>query len=104
MAAPWNPPKKSEDFEIVVALVDYANPHKFKDSPTLASGDVKISKDGGAEANLATLPVVEPSGACGVKVAVSSTEMNMDKGYVRFRDQTVPPEWEELFIPIVTTQ
>lgn len=104
MAAPWNPPKRAEDLEIVVGLLDWNNPGRFKVSPTLAAGDVKISKDGGAEANLATLPVVEPAASTGVKMVLSATDMTMDKGYVLFKDQTDPPEWCDLKIPIVTTQ
>ena len=87
----------------MIGLEDWVNPGKFKSNPTLAAGDVKISKDGGAEANLATLPVVEPAGSTGVKIALSATEMTMDKGYVLFRDQTAPPEWADLKMPIVTT-
>ena len=33
----------------------------FQTNPTLATGDAKISKDGGALANLATLPAVTPA-------------------------------------------
>ncbi len=102
MAAPWSPPKKGEDWEIPIALEDATNPGFAKANPTLAAGDVKISKDGGAEANLATLPVVEPASSRGVKVVLSATEMTMDKGYVLFHDQTVPAEWNDLFISIQT--
>lgn len=104
MAAPWSPLVKNQDFEMVVALEDYANPGSFLANPTLAAGDVKISKDGGAEANLATLPVVEPASSVGVKMVLSSTECNIDKGYVIFKDQTVPPQWCDLLIPLVTQQ
>ena len=37
----------------------------LKASPTLAAGDVKISGDGGAFANLNTLPSVAPAGGEG---------------------------------------
>jgi hypothetical protein len=102
MAAPYNPPVKNEDFEIQVALEDYWNPGTFKANPTLATGDVKISKDGGALANLATLPVVEPASGALVTLALSSTEMNADIVSIVFIDQTNPKEWADLVISIPT--
>lgn len=104
MAAPWNPPVKGEDFEFDVCLEDYLNPGLFKSNPTLASGDVKISKDNGALANLTTLPSVNPASSKIVDVALTSTEMNADKVTIIFSDQTVPPEWSDYAITIVTTQ
>jgi hypothetical protein len=103
MAAPWNPPVKGEDFEFDVCLEDYASPGLFKSNPTLAAGDVKISKDNGALANLATLPAVNPSSSKVVDVALSGTEMNADKVTIIFSDQTSPPEWADLAITILTT-
>lgn len=93
MAAPWNPIKRGEDFECVVCLEDYNVPGRFKSNPTLAAGDVKISKDGGAFANLNTLPSVTPASGRGVAVVLSATEMTADKVLVVFSDQTDPPEW-----------
>lgn len=58
----------------------------FQANPTLAAGDVKVSIDGGALANLATLPVVTPSGSDWVKVSLSSSEMNGDNILVQFKD------------------
>lgn len=104
MAAPWNPPKKNEDFELHIALEDYADPGNFKSSPTIASGDFQISKDGGAFANLATLPTVEPSSSQMVLIALSSTEMNADSVVVRAVDQTSPKEWADFILSIPTTQ
>jgi hypothetical protein len=103
MAAPWNPPVKAEDFEFDVCLEDYANPGLFKSSATLAAGDAKISKDNGALANLATLPVVSPAAGKVVKVVLSATEMTADKVTVILSDQTVPPEWSDYSITILTT-
>lgn len=102
MAAPYNPPVKGEDFIIYISLEDYANPGKIKTNPTLASGDVKISKDGGALANLNTLPAVTPASGPLVKVTLSATEMDADSIGVVFQDQTSPPEWSDLTIPILT--
>jgi hypothetical protein len=61
MAAPYNPPKKNEDFLIRIALEDYAQPGNFKSNPTIAAGDFKVSTDGGALGNLTTLPTVSPA-------------------------------------------
>jgi hypothetical protein len=103
MAPPWNPPKKAEDFEIQIALEDYSLPGNFKIDPTIAAGDFKISKDGGALANLNTLPVVAPSGSALVTIVLSSTEMNADKVSVQCIDQTVPKQWTDFMFSIPTT-
>lgn len=73
-------------------------------TPTLASGDVKISKDDGAFANLATLPTVAPASGVAVQVELTGTEMNADKVVITFIDQTVPKEWADWSICILTTQ
>ena len=103
MAAPYNPPVKNEDFIMFVALEDYATPGSFKSTPTLASGDFKISQDGGALANLATLPTNTPASSVMVKVTLSATEMNADNVTLVFVDQTSPKEWNDVVINIVTT-
>ena len=104
MAAPYNPPKKAEDFIVYVSLEDYANPGNFKSTPTIAAGDFTISKDGGAFANLTTLPTVTPAATRSVKITLSSTEMNADNVLVQCVDQTAPKEWCDLAISIPTTQ
>lgn len=104
MAAPYNPPKKAEDFIVYVSLVDAATPGSLRANPTLAAGDVKISKDGGAYANLNTLPAVTPAAGTGVKVTLSSTEMDADNVHVTFIDQTAPKEWADFAFGIPTTQ
>lgn len=58
----------------------------FQNNPTLASGDVKVSIDGGALANLTTLPVVTPASSDWVKVSLSASEMNGDNIAVQFKD------------------
>lgn len=104
MAAPYNPPKKNEDFVIYICLEDMSNPGLFKSSPTIAAGDFKISKDGGALANLATLPSVTPASSKSVKIELSSTEMNCDNVLVICSDQTSPAEWADFAFSIPTTQ
>lgn len=74
----------------------------YKANPTLASGDVKVSKDGGAEANLTTLPSASPASSSYVRVALSATEMSAARVVVTFVDQTGPKEWEDQRIIIHT--
>lgn len=106
MAAPYNPPKKNEDFEFDIALRDYTNPGRFKVNPTLAAGDVTVVKDHSTSApsNITTLPSVLHTSWPTVKVALSATEMNADVVTILFRDQTDPPEWSDHEISIPTTQ
>ena len=103
MAAPYNPPVKNEDFVIYIALQDYANPGNFKSTPTIAAGDFQVSKDGGAFANLTTLPVVTPAASRWVKISLSATEMNADNVVIQCVDQTSPKEWADDGICILTT-
>lgn len=103
MAAPYNPPNKNEDFITYISLDDYNIQGRSKASATIASGDFKVSKDGGALANLATLPSVEPAGSKLIKITLSSTEMNADNVAIICSDQTDPPEWCDRIITLVTT-
>lgn len=75
----------------------------LKANPTIAAGDFKVSKDGGALANLTTLPSVEPAGSVLVTISLSATEMNADKVSVVWIDQTSPKEWADGMISIPTT-
>ena len=104
MAAPYNPPKKNEDFVLRIALEDYANPGNFKTNPTIAAGDFKVSIDGGALANLATLPSVSPASSIWVLVTLSAAEMNGDSIAIQGIDQTAPKEWGDWALSIPTTQ
>jgi hypothetical protein len=104
MAAPYNPPKKNEDFKIRVALQDNKNPERFKINPTIATGDFKIVKDGGMSSNLTTLPTVSPAGSVCVLIELSATETNADYIAIVARDQTTPAEWRNFMLGIVTTQ
>jgi hypothetical protein len=103
MAAPYNPPVKNQDFVVRIALEDMINPGQFKSSPTIASGDFKVDKDGGGLTNLSTLPTVDPSGSKLVKITISSTEMNADVVTLVCSDQTSPPEWADYVVSIPTT-
>lgn len=104
MAAPYNPPKKGEDFIIRIALEDMANPGLYKSSPTIAAGDFKVDKDGGGLNNLSTLPSVDPTGTKLVKITLSATEMTADVVTLICSDQTSPAEWADYVLSIPTTQ
>jgi hypothetical protein len=100
MAAPYNPPKKGEDFKFAVGLSDANSPSRLKSAPTLAAGDVKVKKDFGAAANIATLPTADGKE---VSVTLSATEMTADNVTVIFSDVNDPPEWADLIVHIPTT-
>lgn len=104
MAAPYNPPVKNEDFIFYMFLESMASPGSFQSNPTIAAGDFQISKDGGAYANLSTLPDVEPNSSHSVRVQLSSTEMNADVVIIRAIDQTATKEWADAGVVILTTQ
>jgi len=65
-------------------------------NPTLATGDVKISTDGGAFANLATLPTVTPASGGTVEVNLTSGEVGNDHFTVAFTDQA-GSEWKTTY-------
>lgn len=103
MAAPYNPPVKNEDFKIRIALEDMTSLGSFKASPTIASGDFKVDKDGGGLTNLSTLPTVDPASSRLVLITLSATEMNADVVTIQCVDQTSPKEWADVIISIPTT-
>ena len=71
-------------------------------APVLAAGDVKLSIDGAALANLATLPVVTPAGSAWVKIVLSQAETNGDWLLIQFIDQTAPKAWTDTMILVPT--
>lgn len=83
-------------------LLDAVIPGALKASPTLAAGDFQISKDGGAFANLGTLPTVTPAAGRAVKFTLSQAETNADNIVIQCVDQTSPKEWVDAFILIQT--
>lgn len=95
-------PKKNAAFTFFCALEDQANAGLFKAAPTLASGDWKVSIDGGALNNLATLPTVTPTGGRMVKVSLSADEMNGDNITVVASDAS-GAEWYDLLVNIQTS-
>ena len=94
-------PKKNTAYVFYLPLTDSASRPDFKAAPTLATGDFKVSTDGGAFGNLATLPTVTPAGGVGVKFSLSSGEMNGDQIMVQCID-AAGAEWDDLLISINT--
>jgi len=103
MAAPYNPPTKNEDFVFYIALENMSSPGSFKANPTIASGDFKVSIDGGALTNLTTLPSVAPAASVMVVITLSAAEMNGDSITIVAIDQTSPKEWADFVACILTT-
>lgn len=96
-------PQKNTAFSFEVSLTDASNRPQLRANPTLAAGDVKVSIDEGAFANITTLPTVSPAGGRIVKVSLSAGEMNGDRIAVQFVDQTATAEWDELLCVIHTS-
>lgn len=103
MAAPYNPPKKNEDFLIRVALKSATDPRSFQANPTIAAGDFKVTTDAGGLGNLGTIPAVSPAASVLVLVTLSAAEMNGDVITVVGIDQTNPKEWCDFVLSIPTT-
>lgn len=104
MTAPYNPPKKNEDFLIRISLYDMAVAGAFKANPTLSTGDFKVAIDGAGLTNLGTLPSVSPAGSVLVLITLSAAEMNGDVISIVGIDQTSPKEWSDFVLSIPTTQ
>ena len=98
-----NPPLKNQAFTLGITLLDATDNLSFKSSATIAAGDFKISKDGGAFSNLTNLPAVTPAAGVGVELVLTATEMNADRVLITGIDQTSPKEWADFSIAISTT-
>lgn len=98
----YSPPKKNTAFKFYVALVDQSNTKLTKANPTIASGDFKVSTDGGAFANLSTLPSANPASGRAVMIDLSSGEMNGDNIVVQCVD-AAGAEWCDLIVNLQTT-
>jgi len=94
-------PKKNVAYTFYLSLIDSTDPGTFKANPTIAAGDFKVSIDGGAFTNLATLPAVEPAGSIVVKASLSAGEMNGAKIVVQCID-VAGGEWNDLLVFIDT--
>lgn len=100
--ATYNTPKRATAHKFYVALVDQSNTKLLKANPTLAAGDVQVSKDGGAFANITTLPSANPASGRALMVDLSATEMTADNVVVQFVD-AAGAEWCDLFVNLQTT-
>lgn len=91
-------PHTGEPYEFYIALTDFEDPSKFVSPTPFDAGDFKISKGGGALANLSTTPVVSPAGSFNVKVNLSQTEMTgSDKVSIIGKD-VADNQWKDIFI------
>ncbi len=72
------PPRRGAQYIFYASLVSQADTKLFQANPTIASGDFKVSIDGGALANLATLPSVLPASSKLVLFTLSAAEMTGD--------------------------
>lgn len=95
-------PKRGVAWQTSISLGSVADAGEIQISPTLAAGDVSVSLDGGALANIATLPSESPAGSGLLSVSLSDAEMTADVLVVRFRDQTDPAEWQDLTLTVPT--
>jgi hypothetical protein len=74
----------------------------LKANPTIATGDFKVSKDGGAFANLTTLPSANPASGRSIMIDLSATEMTADNVVVQCVD-AAGAEWCDQLIPLKTS-
>jgi hypothetical protein len=95
------PPKKGVEFITYISLEATAG-GSLVASPTIAAGDFKVSIDGGALANLATLPTNTPAASGMVKITLSTSEMNGDNITVKCID-AAGDEWLPVTINIPTS-
>lgn len=100
--ASFIPPKRATELIFYIGLVSQADTKLFQTNPTIAAGDFKVSTDGGALANLTTLPVVTPASSKSVKITLSAAEMTGDNIQVICSD-AAGAEWCDCEINIQTS-
>jgi len=91
-------PIKNEAYTFMLGLSSFSSSGKFVSNPTIASGDIQISQDGGALTNIANLPT---STGKVVSVALTASEMNADNVTIVFSDQS-GDEWQDVVANIQT--
>lgn len=94
-------PKRATAFVFGLGLPSQASGALFQTNPTLAAGDVKISKDGGALSNLTNLPTVNPPGGKRVEVSLTAAEMTADNISIIFSD-VAGAEWCDTIVGLQT--
>src|SRR3990170_1155530 len=95
------PPKQSAEIIFYYGLVDQAARPTFKANPTLASGDFKLSKDGGALANLVVLPTVVGTSKL-VKVRILGTEAGTAANLSVVASDAAGAQWDDVIVNIHT--
>lgn len=100
--ATYVPAKRATEYITYIGLSSQSTPSTLQSNPTIAAGDFKVSKDGGALANLSTLPAVTPASSKMVKITLSSAEMTADNVTVICSD-AAGAEWCDLLFTIQTS-
>ena len=95
------PPKKNTSFIFETAFVDAASRPDFKASPTIASGDFKISIDGTSGVALAANPAAVSGATSTIRFNISGSEMNGDIISIMCID-AAGAEWDDQLITIHT--
>lgn len=96
--ADYSDPKRATAFRFTMSLFARSD-NQIKTAPTLAAGDVKVSKDNGATANITTLPAETPASSGILQVDLSATEMTADLVTIIFRD-AAGAEWNDVAVNI----
>jgi len=98
--ATYVPAKRATAYRFTLSLFARSG-NQIKITPTLAAGDVKVSKDNGATNNITTLPTETPASSGILQVDLSATEMTADLVTVVFRD-AAGAEWNDVAVHIAT--
>ena len=93
-------PQRGVEYIGYVSLMDASDGTRIKTAPTLAAGDVQISQDGGAFANVTNLPVESPAAGGSLRLTLTAAEMTADNVVVKFSDQTASAEWADMLLNI----
>lgn len=93
-------PTKGEAFTFELLMKTKSD--LFANDPPIASGDAKVFKDGGAAANVASLPTLTQAGEPYLTVALSATEMDADRVMVKLVDQSDTKAWADVSVTIQT--
>ncbi len=94
--------KINTEYIFYISLVSQADTKLLQSNPTIAAGDFKVSINGAALNNPATLPAVTPASSKMVKVTLSTSEMNGDNITLVCSD-AAGAEWCDLVMNIQTT-
>ena len=99
---PNSPFTKNETYTFYLTLISQADTDIFQVNPTLAAGDIKVSIDGGALANITVLPIAIGAGKV-LSMSLSAAEFNGNEISIVFSD-VAGAEWQDALIVISTEQ